>query len=209
MTEYVVENNLDERTILKAVKILKSDGLVAYPTDTSWGIGCSSRSKEGVQKLLKLKGDMKNITVTLICNGISQITEIAELDNPNYRFIKRYIPGPYVFILPALRSIEKKINMKRSEIGIRIPDNAVPLAIAEKLGTSLFSITASKKMTDTGWWDIKFAEENLFEYGYELEEIREIDLIIDTGEALPKILTTVIDLSAGKFEVVRHGIGEI
>jgi tRNA threonylcarbamoyl adenosine modification protein (Sua5/YciO/YrdC/YwlC family) len=209
MIEYVVENNLDVRIIQKAVNILNNDGLVAYPTDTSWGIGCSSLSKEGIQKLLKLKGDMKNITITLICNDISQITEIAELNNPNYRFIKRYIPGPYVFILPALRTIEKKINMKRNEIGIRIPDNAIPLAIAGKLGTSLFSVTASRKMTDTGWWDIKFAEENLFEYGYELEEIREIDLIVDTGEALPKILTTVIDLSSGDFQIVRRGIGEL
>jgi tRNA threonylcarbamoyl adenosine modification protein (Sua5/YciO/YrdC/YwlC family) len=209
MIEYVVESNIDDRVINRATIILKDGGIVAYPTDTSWGIGCSSLSKEGIQKLQRLKGDFKYYTITLICSDISQVNDLAELTNPNYRFIKRYVPGPYVFILPALKSIEKKINMKRTQVGIRIPDNAVPLNLVKKLEVPLLSITASRKMTDTSWWDNKYAEENLFVYGYELEDIREIDLIIDTGEALPKILSTVIDLTTQDFRIIRTGIGEL
>ena len=209
MIEYVVKNNVDDRIISRAVNILNENGLVAYPTDTSWGIGCSSRSKEGIVKLLALKGDPKYYTVTLMCHSISQVSDITELSSPNFRFIKRYIPGPYVFILPALKSVEKKINMKRSEIGIRIPNNEIPTTLSRRLDAPLLSVSASRKMTETGWWSATYAEENLFDYGYELEDIPGIGLIIDTGEAMPKILSTVINLTSGEFEVVRKGAGEL
>jgi tRNA threonylcarbamoyl adenosine modification protein (Sua5/YciO/YrdC/YwlC family) len=209
MLEYVLKNNIDSRIINRSIKILNAGGLVAYPTDTSWGIGCSSLSKEGILKLQKLKGDFKNYTITLICSEIVQISELAELNNTNFRFIKRFIPGPYVFILPALKIIEKKINMKRTEIGIRIPDCSIPLCIVNELKVPLFSITASRIMTDISWWDIAYAEENLFEYGYELENINGIDMIIDSGEPLPKILTTVIDLTSDEPVIIRQGTGII
>ncbi|OHD13592.1 MAG: threonylcarbamoyl-AMP synthase [Spirochaetes bacterium GWD1_27_9] len=209
MIEYVFPNSIDDRVLEKVKIILEEGGIVAYPTDTSWGVGCSVLSKEGVNKLKKLKGDFNRYTLTFMCSNLSQITEVVDLSNSNFRFIKKYMPGPYVFILPALESAEKKINMKRIEVGVRIPNNPIPIAIINKLGNPIFSITASKRMEDKTWWDAGYAEENLFEAGYELEDIREIDLIIDSGEVLPKILSTVVRLTENEPEIIRQGIGEL
>jgi tRNA threonylcarbamoyl adenosine modification protein (Sua5/YciO/YrdC/YwlC family) len=209
MIEYVFPNNVDDRVIERAKNILLEGGLVAYPTDTNWSIGCYSNSKEGIAKLTKLKGDPKYYTLTLVCSNISQISEVADLSNTNFRYIKKYVPGPYVFILPALDLIEKKICMKRLEVGVRIPSNLIPKKLVESIGFPILSLTASKKMTTYGWWDPVFAEENLFEFGYELEDIENIDLIIDTGEPLPKILSTVIRLSENEPEIIRIGSGKL
>jgi len=209
MIEYVVKTNIDDRIISKAKNILLNGGVVAYPTDTTWAIGCSSNSKNAIKRLIEYKGDLKSYTLTLTCSSISQISEIAELNNANFRFIKKYTPGPFVFILPTLNSFEKKVNMKRPEVGIRIPNNPIPMRLAEAIGVPMFSITASKKMTDKGWWDTKFAEENLFEASYELEEIPHLDMIIDIGEELSKVLTTVIDLTKNEPIIIRAGIGKI
>jgi tRNA threonylcarbamoyl adenosine modification protein (Sua5/YciO/YrdC/YwlC family) len=209
MIEYVNPTNIDDRIIAKARISLENGGLIAYPTDTSWGIGCSSHSEKGINKLKKLKGDFYHYTLTMICSKIAQISEVAELNDRNFRIIKKYTPGPFVFILPALKNIEKKVNMKRIEIGVRIPDNPVPIALVEALGAPLFSITASKIMTDHSWWDENYAEENLLQESWQLEEITEIDMIIDGGEPLSKVLSTVVDLTKDDIGIIRQGIGVI
>ncbi|HOV13238.1 MAG TPA: L-threonylcarbamoyladenylate synthase [Spirochaetota bacterium] len=207
MIEYVYPSNIDDRVLLRVKNILNDGGLVAYPTDTSYGIGCSSHSKTGIEKLRKLKGDFNNFALTFICSEISQISEVTELNNANFRFIKKYTPGPFVFILKAQFHIEKKINMKRLEIGVRIPDNPIPLAIVKTLGHPIYSITASKIIKDNSLWDTRYAEENLYEYGYELEDIREIDLILDDGNSQPKFLSTVIRLTEEEPDLIRQGVG--
>ena len=209
MIEYINKTNIDDRILIKAKNILENGGIVAYPTDTNWGIGCSVQSSMGISKLRKLKGDFQNYTLTMICSNISQISDVTELNNPNFKIIKKYTPGPYVFILSAQKRIEKKINMKRIEIGVRIPSNPISIKLVEKLNSPIFSITASKKMTSREWWDDAFAEENLLEYGWELEEISSIDLILDTGAPQSKVLSTVVDFTKDTIHIIRHGIGVI
>jgi len=209
MIEYIYKTNIDDKVMQKTQDILRSGGLVAYPTDTSWGVGCSINSKKGIEKLRRLKGTFKNNALTLICSSISQISEVCFLTNNNFKLIKKLTPGPYVFILPAKAKIEKKTNMKRIEVGVRIPDHPVPKKIVENMNSSIFSITASKKMTEKGWWDTNYAEENLFECGWEIEMIQGIDLILDTGETLNKSLSTVIDLTGEEMRIIRIGIGKI
>lgn len=209
MILYTNDDNIDSRIIKKAVEALKDGALIAYPTDSCWGIGCSTISKIALEKLRKLKKDFKNYTPTLICSEISQITLVAELNNRNFKFIKKYVPGPYVFILPALDSVEKTINQKRVEVGIRIPSVNIPRKIVEELGYPIFSVSASRKMADKSLWDDAYAEENLFVSGWELEDIHEIEFIIDAGEELPKRLTTVVDLSGDDIEIKRQGIGAL
>jgi tRNA threonylcarbamoyl adenosine modification protein (Sua5/YciO/YrdC/YwlC family) len=209
MIEYINKDNIDDRIVNNAIEILEEGGLVAYPTDTSWGIGCSVISSKGILKLRKLKGDFYNFTLTLICSNISQIADVAELNNSNFKIIKKYTPGPYVFILPAKNKIEKKVNMKRMEIGVRIPSNPIPIRLVTELGHPIFSITASKVMTSREWWNISYAEENLFECGWELESIEEIDLILDAGDPLPKVLSTVVNMTEDTISIIRHGIGTI
>lgn len=209
MIEYIYRTSIDENIMQKAKDILLEGGLVAYPTDTSWGIGCSINSRKGIEKLKKLKGNYKSSTPTLICSSISQISEVAFLNNYYFRLIKQFTPGPYVFVLNATNKIEKKVTMKRIEIGVRIPDHPVPVRIVETLGSPIFSTTALKNLTEQGWLNAKYAEEHLFECGWELEYINQVDLILDTGETLEKVLSTVIDMTGPEPRIIRKGIGDV
>jgi tRNA A37 threonylcarbamoyladenosine synthetase subunit TsaC/SUA5/YrdC len=144
-----------------------------------------------------------------MCNGINQWSDFTSLENSHFRLVKPLLPGPYVFIFRSLGSFEKKFEIKRPAVGLRIPDHPLPLALIDRLGHPIFSCTASRVMTDTGWWDSGFAEENLLECGYELEDIPGIDLILDHGESLPKQLSTVLDMTVEPPALVRQGIGKL
>lgn len=206
MIEYVQGHNPDDRVIARAVQLLENGELIAYPTDSSWGIGCSSESRKGLENLSRLRED-KRSKFSLICQDISQISGIANYDNSTFKILKSYLPGPYVFILNSVKKIEKKLAVKRPEIGIRVPDHQIPLRLVQTLGVPMFSLTASKDMTDVYGEEAQFAEENLFEYGWELEDIPGLSLIIDSGEALEKKLSTVIRLDYGEAELIRPGKG--
>lgn len=209
MIEYVYEHNIDERVIKKASSILDRGGLIAFPTDSSWSIGCSIHSKDGLSKLKLLKGDKKIKAISVLCSSISQIQEMATLNNSQFKLIKQYTPGPYVFILPAKSTIERVIGMKRAEVGVRIPGNNIPFKIIETYGSPLFVITAAREMTEGDDWDYSFTIENLFEYGWEVEDVPGLDMVIDTGEELAANLSTVIRLTNSEPEIVREGIGPV
>lgn len=206
MIEYVQPHNPDDRVIKRAVQILEEGGIVAYPTDSSWSIGCSSESSKGLERLSRLREDKKT-KFSLICSSISQMSTVAHVDNQSFRIIRQHTPGPYVFILESVKKVEKKIGIKRPEVGLRIPDHQIPIRLVETLGVPLYSITASKDMIDVYGDDSEYPEENLMECGWELEEIQGIDMIIDSGEALEKSLSTVLRVKDGEVEVVRRGEG--
>lgn len=209
MIDYVIKNNIDKRVIEKASNILKKGGIIACPTDTNWSIFADIDSKEAIEKLKQLKGGINTFTFTLVCSSLSEIHNFVEITNSNFRILNRYCPGPFVFILPSLRSAQKKIAMKRSELGVRIPTHPIPLTLVQHHGNPLFAITASKKLANNYWWDFHFAEENLYEFSWELEEITDIDLIIDESseEPQPKILSTVVSLIEEP-KILRQGIGK-
>jgi len=207
MIDYVQPHDPDDRIIKKAVEILAEGGIVAYPTDSSWGIGCSSDSTKGLERLSRLREDRRT-KFSLICSSISQMSTVAKVDNNSFRIIKQCTPGPYVFVLKSVRKIEKKIGVKRPEVGLRFPAHEIPRRLVEALGYPLYSITASKDMVDVYGEEAEFPEENLMECGWELEEIRGIDLIIDSGEALEKSLSTVLRIQDGEVDVLRQGEGK-
>lgn len=207
MIEYVQPHDPDDRIIKKAVEILEEGGIIAYPTDSSWAIGCSSESSKGFERLSRLREDRKT-KFSLICSSISQMSSVAHVDNHSFRLIKQSAPGPYVFVLRSVTKVEKKIGVKRPEVGLRIPDHEIPRRLVDALGAPLFSITASKDMIDVYGEDAEYPEENLMECGWELEEIAGIDLIIDSGEALAKSLSTVLRIKDGDVEVLRMGEGK-
>ena len=209
MIEYVYENNIDDRVLDRADRILRNDGLVAFPTDSSWAIGGSVTSRDAIEKLKKLKGGMKNYTISMICRDISQMSDVANIPTPYFKLIRKLTPGAYVFILPARNHIEKIVNMKRVEIGLRIPDSPIPLALVEKHDSPIFSVTACRDMNNKEWWNYEFAEEQLFENGWEMEDIQGVEMVIDTGEAQEKHLTTVIRMTGGEPEIIREGRGEL
>lgn len=206
MIEYVYEHNIDTRALKKADKILENGGLVAFPTESSWSIGCSINSKNGLEKLKKLKGDKKITSISILCSTIKQIQDMANLNNSHFKIIKKYTPGPFVFILDAKSKIEKVINMKRAEVGVRIPGNMIPFELIELHGNPLFVITAAREMTEGDQWDYTFTIDNLYQYGWEVEDIPGLDLVLDTGEELPRNLSTVVRLTNDEPEIIRAGI---
>jgi tRNA threonylcarbamoyl adenosine modification protein (Sua5/YciO/YrdC/YwlC family) len=209
--EYIIPENIDDRILARTADILRSGGLVAYPTDTTWSIGCSSESKDGLERLSALHGKGEKFPFTLICSSIRQMSSVSRLDDVRFRFIKRYVPGPYVFVLPPALRIERLINVKRPEVGVRLPSHPVPVRIVETLGTPMFSITAKRSLaagTAAGSWAESESNE-YFEMGWELEDLPGVELVLDAGEAILPKLSTVVDLTGDEPVVLRRGIGPI
>jgi tRNA threonylcarbamoyl adenosine modification protein (Sua5/YciO/YrdC/YwlC family) len=219
MIEYIVPHNIDDRICQNVVRILEGGGLVALPTDTSWLVVCSFKSKEGIKKLRKISGDREERLFTLLCSDISQFGEFCSIDNSRFRLIKRLSPGPYVFILKTLLGTEKALEIKRKEAGVRIPDHPVPLAIINELGVPLYSVTAKRNMIHDSEFDDDevelddgklppIPEDALFEGGWELEDIPGIDMILDAGEDLSRLFSTILDLTEDEAVLIRQGAGE-
>ena len=210
MIEYIVPENIDDRILTKAANLLQNGGIAAIPTDTSWSVVCSMHSKEGIKRLKAISKERDERLFTLLCLDISQFGEICSLDNTRFRLIKRLSPGPYVFILKTLLGTEKALGLRRQEIGVRLPDYSVPLALINTLGCPLYGITAKRTMLanelDQESEDL-WSEETLFEGGWELDDIQGIDVILDPGEDRNRIFSTVLDLSSGEIQLVRQGAG--
>ena len=226
MIEYIVPNNIDDRILTRAAKLLSEGGTIALPTDTSWSIVCSMNSKEGIKRLRAISKERDERLFTLLCSDISQFGEFCSLDNTRFRLIKRLAPGPYVFILKTLLGTEKVLGLRRREIGIRLPDYRVPPAVINALGCPLYGITAKRSMA-SDWIDEEgeeyededgeesepsaldafYREETLFDGGWELEDIRGVDLVLDPGEDRNRLFSTVLDVSSGDVQVLRQGAG--
>ena len=231
MIEYIVSGNIDDRILTKTAKLLHEGGTAAIPTDTSWSVVCSMDSPEGIKRLKALSREKDERYFTLLCSDISQFGKFCSLDNSRFRLIKRLTPGPYVFILKTLLGTEKTLSLRRREIGIRLPDYPVPLALIDALGCPLYGITAKRTMSDETGYDDDFdpeenhpgenlpneddnpvmaafyREETLFDGGWELEGIRGLDIVLDPGEDRNRIFSTVLDISSGDVQVLRHGAG--
>jgi len=216
--EYIVSSNIDDRVLTRAARMLENGALVALPTDTSWSIVCSVKSPSGIKKLRQLSGERDERHFTLLCSSISQFGEMCALDNTRFRLINRLSPGPYVYILRAFPGTEKILDIRRHEIGVRIPDYSVPIKLIETLNHPLYSITAKKSMTGTGEWESfiqdeidtelpPIPEEELFESGWELEGINGVDIILDSGEERERIFSTILDLCTEDAKVLRKGAG--
>jgi tRNA threonylcarbamoyl adenosine modification protein (Sua5/YciO/YrdC/YwlC family) len=219
MIEYVVPENIDDRLLVRAKALLAEGGLLAFPTDTSWSLACSMKSREGLKKLKSLSVERDERYFTLLCSDISQLGEFCSMDNTRFRLIKRLSPGPYTFVLKTLLGTEKALGLRRRELGIRIPGHPLPLALVDALGQPLYSVTAKRNMTANYAGDREapeeredarlppVPEEDLFEGGWELEDINGIDLILDGGEEQNRIFSTVLDISGDEVIVLRQGVG--
>jgi tRNA threonylcarbamoyl adenosine modification protein (Sua5/YciO/YrdC/YwlC family) len=219
MIEYVVPGNIDDRIIRSSIGRLGRGDLLGLPSDTSWVLACSIKAGEGIRKLRRLSGERDERHFTLLCSDISQFGEFCSLDNTRFRLIKRLSPGPYVFILKTLPGTEKTLGLKRREAGVRIPDHPLPLALIRALACPLYSVTAKRSMTgaaprvaeerdETAGTELPpIPEEELFDGGWEMEAIEDLDLILDTGEDRPRIFSTILDLTGGEVRLLRRGTG--
>lgn len=225
MREYVVPTNIDDRIMARGARLLAEGGLAGLPTDTSWSLVCSFQSREGLKKLRRLSGERDERHFTLLCADISQFGEFCSMDNSRFRLIKRLSPGPYVFILKTLLGTEKALGLRRREIGVRIPDHPLPRELIKALGQPLYSVTAKRGMTGGDGFGGNspegegshgaaaedglppIPEEELFEGGWELEDIPGLELILDGGEEQQRIFSTILDMSGGDVRLVRAGAG--
>ncbi len=193
------QDNPQNRLVRQAVDIIRQGGIVVYPTDSAYAIGCHIGDKRSMDKIRAIRALDKHHNFTLVCRDLSEISSYAQTDNSHYRLLKAHTPGAYTFILKATREVPKRLmHPKRKTIGIRIPNNPIAQALLEELGEPLLSSTLilpneTEPMTDP----------------YEIRQLLEhqLDLIIDGGfcgfEA-----TTVIDFEEDVPIVVRQGLGD-
>ena len=188
------------RLIHQAVEIIRQDGLVVYPTDSSYALGCHVGDKSGMERIRRIRHLDNKHNFTLMCSDLSEISTYAKVDNSSYRLLKSLTPGAYTFILKATHEVPRRLqNPKRKTIGIRIPDHPVAQALLDELGEPLMSSTLilpGKALPETDAYDIR----ELLEH--------DVDLVID-GDHCGVEPTTVVDLVDGVPEVVRQGRGSV
>jgi tRNA threonylcarbamoyl adenosine modification protein (Sua5/YciO/YrdC/YwlC family) len=194
--------NIDKRLIEQAVQCMKSGGIIIFPTDTVYALGCDLMNKKGLQELAKLKGDKLNkVNFSIICSDLSNLSEyVRQIDRPTFKLLKQYLPGPFTFILPASNEVSKIFDSNKKEIGIRIPDNNIALELVKALGNP---IAATSLHND---------EDEIMEYFSDPYVIYEkfddqIEFIIDGGFGQLKG-STIVNCMEEPF-IVRQGLGEI
>jgi len=192
--------NTQPRLIAEVVATIRSGGLIAYPTDSSYACGCHIGDKRAMDRIRRIRETDKNHNFTLVCTDLSEISLYAKVDNWAYRLLKSLTPGPYTFILEATREVPKRLqNPKRRTIGLRVPDNQIVHDMLESLGEPIMSSTLLLPGDELPLTDV-----------YEIDERigNQIEMIVDGGPAGVEP-TTVIDLSGGTVEVLRQGRGDV
>ncbi len=192
--------NPEPRKIAQVVDVLKSGGIVVYPTDTIYGIGCDLMNRRAVERLCQIL-DIKpqKLNLSFICNDLSHIADfVKRIDTPEFKVLKSLLPGPFTFIFESSSQVPKILGVSKKTVGIRIPDHAIPCALVKLLNNPL--ITASIKDDDL-----------IKEYTTEPEEIYEdfkhrVDLVIDGGPG-GNVPSTIVDFTTGEPLITRQGLG--
>ncbi|MDD1477682.1 L-threonylcarbamoyladenylate synthase [Arthrobacter sp. AL08] len=191
--------NPQARSISQAVEMIRSGGLIAYPTDSCYALGAQLGNKEALDRIRTIRHLNDKHHFTLVCKDFAQLGQFVQIDNDVFRSIKAVTPGSYTFILPATKEVPKRLlHPKKKTVGVRIPDNRVVQALLAELGEPLLSSTLL--LPD---------EEEPLTQGWEIKERLEhvVDAVIDSGDCGAEP-TTVIDYSSGTAEIVRRGMGD-
>jgi tRNA threonylcarbamoyl adenosine modification protein (Sua5/YciO/YrdC/YwlC family) len=193
--------NPEERKIKQVVEVLKQGGVIIYPTDTIYGIGCDLMNRKAIERLCKIMNIKPNkLNLSFICNDLSHISEyVHRIDTPVFKVLKKALPGPFTFILESSSRVPKILDVNKKTVGIRIPQHNIPLAIVKELENPL--ITTSIKDDD-----------HIKAYTTDPEEIYDdfknlVDIVIDGG-AGGNVPSTVVDCTDNTFSIVRQGLGD-
>ncbi len=200
MIRYKVHlENPHKRSIQKTIEALQNSELVIYPTDTVYGIGCSINKKAAIENIYWLKGKSKFDPMSVICSSIQQASTYAKISNFTYKVLRRCFPGPFTVILEATREIPKLMLAKRKEIGIRIPDNKVPIEIVNNLGHAILNtsvnLTGNEIMNDPNIISEKFQGK--------------VGIMLDGGILPHAEESTIIRIKNDMVEVIREGKGDL
>jgi tRNA threonylcarbamoyl adenosine modification protein (Sua5/YciO/YrdC/YwlC family) len=203
MAEFIkiYENKPNEAAIAKVVKVLRDGGLIIYPTDTVYGLGCDITNTKALERIAKIKGiKLEKANFSFICHDLSNLSDyVRQIDTSTFKILKRALPGPYTFILPGNNNLPKEFK-KKTTVGIRVPDNSIALEIVKLLGNPIVSTSIRD-------------EDDVIEYTTDPELIFEkwqnlVDLVIDGGYG-DNVGSTIIDLSGDEPIVVREGKGNL
>lgn len=197
----IYEENPNSKAIAKVISVLKKGGLIIYPTDTVYGLGCDITNTKALDRIAKIKGvKLDKANFSFICNDLSNLSAyVKQIDNSIFKILKRALPGPYTFILPGAKSLPSAFKKKKT-VGIRIPNNNIALKIVEGLGNPIVSTSIRD-------------EDDILEYTTDPELILEkwhnhVDLVIDGGYG-DNQASTVIDLSDSEPIIIREGKGSL
>ncbi len=186
------------RLINQAVDILSEGGVIAYPTDSAYALGCRLDNKTGAERIRQIRKLAEDHNFTLMCQDLSELSRYARVDNAAYRLIKHATPGPYTFIFEASKEVPRRLmSPKRKTIGLRVPDNAIAQSLLSQLGEPLMSVTLLLPGDDyplSDPYDIRTTLE------------RDVDLVIDGGYCGLEP-TTVVDMSGDEIQLLRQGLG--
>lgn len=195
------EENPNPRQVEKVVEVLRRGGLVIYPTDTVYGLGCDITNSKALQRLARIKGvKLEKANWSFVCADLSNLSDyVRQIDSSTFKILKRALPGPYTFILPGNNNLPKDFKKKKT-VGIRVPDNNIARTLVAQLGNPIVSTSI-------------YDEDDILEYTTDPELIYEkwenlVDIVIDGGYG-DNVASTVIDLSSGEPEVIREGKGDI
>jgi tRNA threonylcarbamoyl adenosine modification protein (Sua5/YciO/YrdC/YwlC family) len=195
----IYEENPSEKELKRIVKILKNGGLVIYPTDTVYGLGCDINNTKALEKITRIKGiKLEKANFSFVCQDLSNLSEyVAQLDSTTFKILKRNLPGPYTFILPGNNKLPSVFKKKKT-VGIRVPNNKIAQLLVQHLGNPIVSTSIRD-------------EDDVIEYTTDPELIAEkwdklVDVVIDGGFG-DNVASTVIDLTQPEPELIRQGKG--
>lgn len=197
----IYEENPNPKEIARVVEVLRKGGLVIYPTDTVYGLGCDITNTKALEKIARIKGiKLDKANWSFICADLSNLSDyVRQIDTATFKILKRALPGPYTFILPGNNNLPKEFKKKKT-VGIRIPENRIAHALVEALGNPIISTSIHD-------------EDELLEYTTDPELIYEkweklVDVVIDGGYG-GNVASTIIDLSEGEPQIIREGKGSL
>lgn len=191
-------DNPQPRLIGQAVELLKGGGVIAYPTDTTYGIGCSIFNKRGIERIYLLKQREKKKPFSFICADLAEVARYARVSNYAFKVLKRYLPGPYTFVLEASSVVPDLLLTKQKTVGVRIPDNAICLAIVRELGHPIVT-TSANRSGDEPIGDPFMVDGELGS---------QLDLVVDGG-VLTADVSSVVSLIGDVASVLRKGVGDV
>jgi tRNA threonylcarbamoyl adenosine modification protein (Sua5/YciO/YrdC/YwlC family) len=192
----VYSQNPQGRHIARTVEALRNDGVVVYPTDTVYGLGCDIASKRAVERITRIKGRDPKKPMSFVCADLTHISRYAQVSNFAYRILKRFLPGPYTFVLEASRQVPKMLLTRQKTVGIRVPDNVTALALVREFGNPILSTSANPSGAEP------------LNNPAEIQEVlgKQVDIILDC-DVLPRVPSTVVSLAHDEVKVIRQGAG--
>jgi tRNA threonylcarbamoyl adenosine modification protein (Sua5/YciO/YrdC/YwlC family) len=190
------------KRIFEIADMIADGAVLLFPTDSQYALGCDYKNKKGIERIRKIRNLGKDDHLSLLCDSLSGVARFAHISDRNFKLIKRLIPGPCTFILPATKEVPKLlVHPKKKTVGIRVPDYPICQGLVEEVGNPLLAITAKKPKMEEG----ALAEYQREPFLREFEKL--VDVIIDNQQELPSQETTIIDMTEEEAKIVRRGLG--